>query len=83
MDTVSNIITTIYSNVCFSVHKIFRCSHLISHYFSKTTVEKKQIVDIYLLKIFLVNIDTGIYYESSCTQLDPQIRKSGTGEVSL
>ena len=39
------------------VHKIFRCSHLISlisHYFSKTIVEKKRIVDIYPLKIFLV-----------------------------
>ena len=33
------------------MHKIFRCSHLISQ---KTIVEKKLIVDIYLLKIFLV-----------------------------
>ena len=38
------------------VHKIFRCSHLNFHYFSKTIVEKKRIVDIYLLKIFLVSI---------------------------
>ena len=37
------------------MHKIVRCSHLISHYFSKTIVEKKRIVDIYLLKIFLVS----------------------------
>ena len=38
------------------MHKIFRCSDLISDYFSKTIVEKKRIVDIYLLKIFLVSI---------------------------
>ena len=36
------------------MHNIFRCSHLISHYFSKTIVEKNRIVDIYLLKLFLV-----------------------------
>ena len=42
------------------MHKIFRCSHLITHYFSKTIVEKKRIVDIYLLKIVLVtSVATG------------------------
>ena len=60
-DTVSNIISTIYSKCLLlssniEVHKIVRCSHLISLYFSKTMVEKKRIVDIYLLKIFLVEL---------------------------
>ena len=69
-DTVSNIITTIYSNVCFSAAKLKCIKYfvvLISFlYFSKTILEKKRIVDIYLLKIFLVFISHHFRPTSGC-----------------
>ena len=58
------------------MHKIFRCSHLVSHYFSKTIVKKKRIVDIYLLKIFL-----GMFVTEYCSIQFNENNRGSTGRV--